>query len=204
MARLICVTDEFRFFMGGDYMADSAITKKALAASLKKLMQEKAFEKISINDICNGCNLNRKSFYYHFKDKYDLVNWIFDTEFIEFAQKKDYKDVEKAFADVCQFFYKDRAFYRKALSIKGQNSFSDHFRERLFSVILEQLQDILQKNAIKEFQATFFADAFVMAFQRWILEYTEMLPEDFSEQIRICIKYLVVRYDEKDGKAKEV
>ena len=60
-------------------MADSNITKKALAEALKELMEEKSFEKINIGDICEKCEMNRKSFYYHFKDKYDLVNWIFDV-----------------------------------------------------------------------------------------------------------------------------
>ena len=44
---------------------------------MKKLMKEKPFAKISVIDICEGCGMNRKSFYYHFKDKYDLVNWNF-------------------------------------------------------------------------------------------------------------------------------
>ena len=63
-------------------MADSVITKKAIAESLKKLMKEKPFEKISVAEICEECGLTRKSFYYHFKDKYDLVSWIFDHEFL--------------------------------------------------------------------------------------------------------------------------
>jgi len=63
-------------------VAESNITKKALSSALKELIQEKPFEKISVADICQKCNLNRQSFYYHFKDKYDLVNWVFDTEFI--------------------------------------------------------------------------------------------------------------------------
>ena len=60
-------------------MADSNITKRALATSLKELMLEQPFDKINVAQICARCNMNRKSFYYHFKDKYDLVNWIFDT-----------------------------------------------------------------------------------------------------------------------------
>ena len=63
-------------------MADSNITKNALATSLKNLMKEKPFEKISVSDICDACGMNRKSFYYHFKDKYDLVNWIFLVGFL--------------------------------------------------------------------------------------------------------------------------
>ena len=69
-------------------MADSNITKKALATALKDLMSEMSFEKITISDICEKCDMNRKSFYYHFKDKYDLVNWIFDTEFMAVVLKK--------------------------------------------------------------------------------------------------------------------
>lgn len=44
---------------------------------MKKLMEKKPFSKISVGDICEDCGMNRKSFYYHFRDKYDLVNWIF-------------------------------------------------------------------------------------------------------------------------------
>ena len=51
-------------------MADSNITKRALATSLKELMVEQPFEKINVAQICERCNMNRKSFYYHFKDKY--------------------------------------------------------------------------------------------------------------------------------------
>lgn len=54
-------------------MADSNITKRALATSLKELMVEQPFDKINVAQICERCNMNRKSFYYHFKDKYDLV-----------------------------------------------------------------------------------------------------------------------------------
>ena len=73
-------------------MPDANITKNALASSMKKLMKEKLFEKISVIDICEGCGMNRKSFYYHFKDKYDLVNWIFDNEFIAAVQRERDKD----------------------------------------------------------------------------------------------------------------
>lgn len=98
-------------------VADSNITKRALAAALKELMEEKAFDKISVGDICEKCDMNRKSFYYHFRDKYDLVNWIFDTEFIAAAHTKNYEDAWLLLADICQFFYVNRSFYRKAFFI---------------------------------------------------------------------------------------
>lgn len=73
-----------------DVLADSNITKRALAAALKELMEEFPFIKISVADICAKCDINRKTFYYHFKDKYDLVNWIYDTEFMEAIRRKSY------------------------------------------------------------------------------------------------------------------
>ena len=75
-------------------MPDSNITKRALASALKELMEDSPFSKISVSDICQACDMNRKSFYYHFKDKYELVNWIFNEEFIDFVNNnvnhKDY------------------------------------------------------------------------------------------------------------------
>ena len=55
-------------------MADSNITKRALAAALKSLLAERPFAKVSVREICEACGMSRKSFYYHFKDKYELLN----------------------------------------------------------------------------------------------------------------------------------
>ena len=59
-------------------MPDSNITKKALAMAMKELMEQIPFSKISVSDICEKCGMNRKSFYYQFKDKYDLGNGTLD------------------------------------------------------------------------------------------------------------------------------
>ncbi|MEG1932709.1 MAG: TetR family transcriptional regulator, partial [Pygmaiobacter sp.] len=65
-------------------MADSAHTKRVLGDSLKELMQKKPLAKISVGDITAHCGINRQTFYYHFKDKYDLVNWIYTSETIPY------------------------------------------------------------------------------------------------------------------------
>ena len=51
-------------------------TKRALEASLKKLLPRKPLNKITINDITEDCGVNRMTFYYHFQDIYDLIEWI--------------------------------------------------------------------------------------------------------------------------------
>ena len=104
-------------------MSASNITKNALALALKKLMEERDFDQISVADICAECNLNRKSFYYHFKDKYDLVNWIFYTGFFESIDLKEHKDNWGIFVEICEYLYSERLFYKAAFKIEGQNSF---------------------------------------------------------------------------------
>ena len=173
-------------------MADSNITKRALAAALRELMEEMPFDKIQIAQVCERCDMNRKSFYYHFKDKYDLVNWIFDTEFISFVREGTeclplddrWELIERA----CEHFYADRVFYRKALLIKGQNSLSDHLREYLFPLIKIRIAQFLSDDAADEFTINFFTDAVLCAIERWLLDKHCMLPEAFVTKIKQLIQ----------------
>lgn len=171
-------------------MADSNITKRALANSLKTLMLEKPFDKININDICVPCDMNRKSFYYHFKDKYDLVNWIFDTEFMEFVGQKSLLQPWDFFKELLNYFYENHRFYRKALQIKGQNSFSDHFHEYMVPVVIEFLKNAYQeeyKTEHTDFFTLFVTDAITCAIERWLLDKNCLSSDEFFELLLSCI-----------------
>lgn len=167
-------------------MADSNITKQALAAALRGLMEEESFDKIQVAYICERCNMNRKSFYYHFKDKYDLLNWIFDTEIISFTQK--YAGAEKMdrrmeiIREICVYFYENRNFYRKALKIKGQNAFSEHFREYIVPILKIRLTDLMGEST-DDFALNFFADAAVCTLERWLLDKDCMSPDEFTDKL---------------------
>lgn len=63
------------------------LTQKALAESLKKLLNRKTLNKITVSDITNDCGVNRQTFYYHFHDVYELVDWIFAEEMKRYAQE---------------------------------------------------------------------------------------------------------------------
>ena len=155
--------------------------------ALKEIMAEVPFEKINVAQICEKCNMNRKSFYYHFKDKYDLVNWIFDIEFISALNKETLETRWKTFDILCECFYENRDFYRKALKIKGQNSFSDHFRECLQPILKMRLEDITGRSLSSDFEVTFLSDALVCAIERWISEKNCMPPEQFTSLIKSTI-----------------
>lgn len=110
-------------------MADSNITKSALASALKELMETTPFAKITVSDICAKCNMNRKSFYYHFKDKFDLVNWIYDVEYLSHVQIGENLIGWDSVLHLCDYFYENKDFYRKVMKVEDQNSFSNHFRD---------------------------------------------------------------------------
>ena len=84
-------------------MAEAGVTKKVLAYALKSLMASRPLSKITVGDICEACDMNRKSFYYHFRDKYDLVNWIFYTEFFD-EFHRDAPEGADALLRLCEFF----------------------------------------------------------------------------------------------------
>ena len=64
-------------------MSDAAVTKKIIAASFKELCRRRSFDKISITDITDACGLKRQTFYYHFRDKFELLDWIYFTDAIQ-------------------------------------------------------------------------------------------------------------------------
>jgi len=66
----------------------SNITKIAVAQSLKRMLLIKDLDKITISDITNDCGINRQTFYYHFKDIYDLLEWIFANEVVKKIEKE--------------------------------------------------------------------------------------------------------------------
>ena len=158
-------------------MAESTLTKRALASALKELMAEVPFEKITVAQICEKCDMNRKSFYYHFRDKYDLVDWIFDMDFLS-VLSQDVNDDHMAFLNAfCKLFYENRAFYRKALEIKGQNSFSDHFKECLIPIVQQRHSFLYGESKPNSFALSVLADVCVCVLERWLLEKDCMTPE---------------------------
>ncbi len=175
-------------------MSESLITKKALAAVLKDLMSTSALEKISVGDICERCGLNRKSFYYHFKDKYDLVNWIFYYEFIECISRDNYETVWDFFRGICDYFYANREFYISAFAVRGQNSFSDYFEEVFFPITVEYFRNEFSDDENAEFYATFFTDAFRAGIIRWLRDNADIEPPRFCELMRSAVSQMSQKY----------
>ena len=58
----------------------SNLTKRQLSVSLQKLLVQNQLDKITIQDLVNEAQVSRKTFYYHFQDIYDLLEWTLVDE----------------------------------------------------------------------------------------------------------------------------
>lgn len=55
-------------------------TKLQMAEALKRLIKDRPFSKITVQDIVTECNINRNTFYYHFENNYDLLSFTYFME----------------------------------------------------------------------------------------------------------------------------
>ncbi|MCR4786438.1 MAG: TetR/AcrR family transcriptional regulator [Lachnospiraceae bacterium] len=165
-------------------MSDSSITKKALADALKKLMKKKGFDRVSVSDICNSCGMNRKSFYYHFRDKYDLVNWVFYEDLIDRLSVADYENGWDMLYDICSKFYEDRVFYAEAFRIEGQDSFRSYVLETLRPMASFFLEGIFPDRGEEDYFFRYFGEAGLFAVMCWLRDDEGMTPEEFVENLR--------------------
>ena len=61
----------------GNVVAAPRDTKGMFADELEAMMERMPLSKVRVRDLCERCGVERRVFYYHFKDKYDLVAWMF-------------------------------------------------------------------------------------------------------------------------------
>ncbi|MGI5874682.1 MAG: TetR family transcriptional regulator [Bacillota bacterium] len=91
-------------------------TKIWIAETMKKLLTKKPLDKIYVTEICRAAEIERPTFYYHFKDKYDLMAWMF----AQHALKTDVLSVASA-AEGLKQMRNDFFFYKRAYEDTSQN-----------------------------------------------------------------------------------
>ena len=89
----------------------SQITKRALEASLKHLLLTKPLDKITVTDICEDCGISRMTFYYHFRDIYDLVEWVcLEDARVALDGKKTYDTWQQGFIQIFHAVRENKVF----------------------------------------------------------------------------------------------
>jgi len=174
-------------------MIETDHTKQFLARSLIQLMREAPLESIPVAKIAENCGLNRHTFYYHFKDKQDLVCWIFDcdvNQWFEMPSQNDIKSGRDIFylRRIIDFMYENKAFYISAFNASGQNSLHEHLYDFIYIFREKQIDAILNGRLIlpeaKRFLADYYTCAIYGMIIRWVRNNMQNPPEVFFKGYR--------------------
>ena len=124
-------------------MPRSNQTKRLLAQSLMDLMTTTPLEKISVNDIVDHAGVGRNTFYYHFEDKYDLVNWYFQSGVTQFlVERSAYASWNALLEAVEDYLLENKVFYCNALAYTGQNSLQQYIFDYLSSIFMQRAKEL--------------------------------------------------------------
>ena len=144
----------------------STMTKKKLAESLKKLMKKKSLSKITISDIVKDCDVNRKTFYYHFIGIEELLKWMLEEEAVHvvknFEVKKDHKE---AILFVMDYIDNNQDILNCAYDSIGREGLKDFFYDDFYEVVLKVIEtteedmDIALDPDFKDFLCKMYAGA---------------------------------------------
>lgn len=130
-------------------MSEQTCTKSATATVLKQMLLEQPLQKISIKDIAEAAGISRNTFYYHFKDKFELVHWIFCQDLnAHIPRFNNFLNLNESFISMCQFMYDDRPFYYPCLLYKGPHSLYEYMYGYYESLIAQNTHFHSAENSI--------------------------------------------------------
>ena len=161
--------------------------KRFLAESLKELMLQKSFEKITIKQICDKTGVIRATFYNYFEDKYAALSYIIYLDTVETAlpyiEKRQFLQAVKAMLDN---FVENREFYQIAFRITGQNSFEDLFEENVQQLFTEMFRRYGRPEKLgtmsEEELAGYFGNSLCYTVNHWLCRSRGMDSETFLKQ----------------------
>lgn len=171
----------------------SELTKKALAMSLKKLMKGQPLDKITVTAIAEDCGINRQTFYYHFQDIYDLVDWIYISDAsAALAGAKTYDTWQEGFYRILQYILDNRTFVMRTYHSISR----EHLERYLYQVTYGLLIDVVEEKAQgmsvrredKEYIAHFYKYSLVGVVLDWIGNGLKQDPQKIVGQVGTVVQ----------------
>ncbi len=161
-------------------------TKEALAASLKQMMKMKPIEKITVKDLVELCGVNRQTFYYHFDDVYDLLEWVFEQDANRVLPKEVvYSHWREDVVIFFEYLYENSTF---ALNVYNSNSrlyMLRYLKDRLqsciysFAIIVSEGRNIDRQDF--DFVVEFYANGVIGLIAQW-MDVGMQLPKGFTKE----------------------
>lgn len=107
--------------------------KQRLGLALKKFMKDENLDAISVVSLTNHCNVNRQTFYYHFRNIYDLLTWVFLNEQIE---KPTNNELEEGLLIILRYIKVNEAFILNTLASAAKDLVREFIFNYLYNISL--------------------------------------------------------------------
>ena len=188
----------------------SQTTKRALEASLKKLLLEKPLNKITINDITEDCGVNRMTFYYHFKDIYDLVDWILAEDAAKAMEgRRGFGTWSEAYLDVLRQLQDNKTLVLNVYRSVGREQVEQYLYKMLDPLLrmFVERENIPVQEEDKQFIIDFYKYGFVGMVLEWIRRDMKTEPAIMAERLNTMmqgdLKRALLRFS-TDGRASKI
>lgn len=175
-------------------MRKSILSKRKYAAALKALSKTRDFTKISVTDICVECGLSRKGFYYHFADKFSLVAWILQHEFIDQIPPQAEADAWQVFELLCSYLYRENEFYRKSFESGIGPALRAYLAQSVAAYARKFSESAFPDQETADFFAAYCGDAVAAMICKWIADEKIMRPAAFLKNTRSVLINLCGRF----------
>ena len=161
-------------------------TKEMLAESLMKLLARRTLDKITIQAIVDDCGYNRQTFYYHFHDIYDLIDWIFAAQTQELIEKcRACGSLDVGVEAVIAYMRENRRLILNILRSVNGEKLLDNLYGSAQSIVLSALEN---HPGVQELSAEYrelVAEAFKYALAGLLIDWMRAgIPEDLVNKVR--------------------
>lgn len=171
----------------------SQVTKRALEQSLKNLLLKKPLTKITVGDITDDCGINRMTFYYHFKDIYDLVEWsCLEDAKQALEEKKTYDTWQQGLLQIFKAVQENKPFILNVYHCVHREQVEKYLQplveQLLLNVINEEAAGITLRDEDKQFIAQVYSYMFIGLMLDWIKNDMREDPQQIVERLSKLIK----------------
>ncbi len=161
--------------------------KKILANALLNLCQKQSLQSITVSQLLKETGVSRQTFYNHFKDKNDLICYIYDTYIVpNFDEHHMDIDFYESLLQTFQNIKKYHKFMKQACQIEGQNCLKDYIVEHCQQFDLKWHQNLYGSDPMPDdlkFATIYHANASSSMTLSWILSNMLVPCEEIVDMI---------------------
>lgn len=163
--------------------------KYQFASALNTLMKTQPLDKISVTQIVEEADVTRPTFYRHFKDKYDLVNWYFDKlAQRSFRQMGISMSFREGLITKFRLMQEEKIFFRSAFLSENQNCLIDYDYECIYQFYSEVIkQKGIPMEEDMDFLLRMYCRGSIYMTAEWARNGMKISPEQMADRLSAAV-----------------